>query len=354
MFSFGKEIDYMSSIKLNRKTINAILKEYGGASCFSLNDDVHDGLLYNNTIDIGAVLTICVKYDKSYNPFIEVHLSDNKGINKQIDCYEILFETDLYLKSSLKKGHEIEYPDKKIAYVGPYKKKSAKKLEKDLQQLLIERDHFADLNKRLLDNAEQNFVNSTKYNEMAEQIKFLELSLKSREQIIEELEVRISKQEADINQLYIDNKKMIDNIDSEAYFIGLTENWHVAWEYDKLKQEINYLNGKIKANSILLAQKDDEINNLLNNIAAEKNKTQANDNSVSAIALEKAEAAIKQNREERARNCKTRSKKTKTSNETMNMVLALRNKGYSIRDISRQTGVSIGWVHELVKRNISD
>ena len=338
-----------TSKKIDRKIITAILDQYGGNTCFSFNDKIKDCMTYDNTINPGKVLSIYIKYDKDGSPYFEVHLTDKKGKIIQTDCYEILFETDLYKKSSKKNGKDIEYPDEKIAYVGQGARKPRQELEKEICKLGKQNRMLMEQNDRILKNTEQEFLNSQTYIEMQEKIGFLESLVKLDEAALADAEARVRKSTAEIIQIYKDNKKFLAHQEDIDYFTGITENWHYAWEYEKLEQEISRLKGHISTKDILIIQRDEEIKKLHEKIAKLK-KSSADKNSTSSVCINinKMEERIQKNV---TSGKKKRGRKSALTDEMLHAILELHRKGYTIRDIAEQTGTSVGWTHEIIKRN---
>lgn len=338
-----------TSKKIDRKIITAILDQYGGNTRFSFNDKIKDCMTYDSTTNPGEIVSISTKYDKDGSPFMEVHLTDKKGKIIQTDCYEILFGTDLYKKSSKKKGQDTEYPDEKIAYVGQGIRKPRQELEKEIRELEKQNKVLMEQNDRLLKNTEQEFLNSWTYIEMQERIGFLESLVKLDEAALADAEARVQKSTAEITQIYEDNKKFLAYQDNIDYFTGITENWHYAQEYKKLEQEINRLKGHISTKDILIIQREEEIKKLHGRIAKLR-KSSASKTNVSPVCVDinKMEEQIQK---KAASEKKKRGRKSALTDEMLHAILELHKKGYTIRDIAEQTGTSVGWTHEIIKRN---
>lgn len=366
--------------KIGKNIVSAIINEYGGSSRYSYNDNFKDCILYDDKMDPGAVLTIDLKNDKeTFSPYFEIRLSDNKGRTVQIDCYEILFGTELYKHSSEKIGKDKEYIDEKIAYVGTNTRKTKKEVEKKIGELKAENKMLSEENQKLRACSEQDFLNSSTYVRMSEEITFFKSLIKLNESALANAEARVLKSTKEIKQIYEDNKRFIEHIDDEGYFVGITENWHAAWEYDKLQQEVNRLKGNISAKDIVIIQKDEEIKkmqstiaNLVKELAELKNtplpelvssyigldntsvesdnKEYSDDAMMLKKKLEQMEKQIQERKKKCASEHKKSGKKSHMSDEDITLIILLRNNGYSIRDIARQVGYSVGWVHEIINR----
>lgn len=364
-----------ATTKFGKKIISSILNEYGGSTRYSRDGRFTDTYCYDDKINIGAALTIESKIDKDkYTPYIEVRLSDNKGKIIQTDQYEVLFNgTELYKISSHKKGRNIEYINEKIAYVGTNARKSKNDLEQQVKNLSSQVKMLEEMNQRLLNNSEQEFLNSRTYVEMLEKIDYLEAIKRFNESTLADAEARAEKSTAEIEQIYEDNKKFIKNKDNEGYFVGITENWHEAWEYEQLKQEINRLKGHISANTVLMIQKEKMIEDLLvdkaklkKELSVAKKTTKQKNVSVSKAAsdeslsdsqpiimdgktLEQIEQEIKIRTEKRMTEYKKPGKKTSMSDEVQSTIIELHKKGYSYMEIARQVGYSKTRVYDYIK-----
>lgn len=341
--------------QISSKIIAALLNVYG-KSRYAHDDDCTEYISYFDKQNPGATLVIDLKCKKkNYEPYIEVRLSDKKGRIIQTDCYEVLFDTDLYQISTQKKGCDIEYIDEKIAYVGSTKKESKAELEKKIKELARQNKALEEQNDRLLKNAEQEFLNSHTYIEMNERIQFLESLNRLTES---ELAIEKSKKLQvidNIAQIAKDNEEMLAHHSEEEYFIGITRNWENIWEYEKLQKEINRLKGQISTSSIVMIQKDDEIKKMCTTIA-ELKKQISNTNtpiissiSINDTSIKKAELQIQQRKQEQQSQYKKRGRKTKISENTAALIKELHKKGYSIRDIAKQTSLSVGCVHSFLK-----
>ncbi|MEE1255965.1 MAG: hypothetical protein UHN47_05580 [Lachnospiraceae bacterium] len=348
--------------QISSRIIVALLDIYG-KSKYAHDDDCTEYISYFDKQNPGATLVIDLKYKKdNYEPYIEVRLSDKKGRIVQTDCYEVLFETDLYQISTQKKGCDIEYIDEKVAYVGSRKTESKAELEKKMKELVRRNKLLEEQNNRLMKNSEQEFLNSHTYIEMNERMQFIEKMNKLTESA---LAIEKSKQlqgSDNIAQILKDNEEMLAHYSEEEYFVGITRNWKNAWECEKLQKEINRLKGQISASSIIMIQKDDEIKKMHATIAKLqkqlKDKTTVVDNlcsnekAISDVKVEEAEFQILQRQKEREKQYKKRGRKTSITEETAVLINTLREKGYSIRDIATQTSLSVGSVHAFLKTQI--
>ena len=101
---------------------------------------------------------------------------------------------------------------------------------------------------------------------MMEKIGFIEALNKLNESHIKHLGSQKEKVAEAVQQVFADNKAMMEHYkegdEENPYFIGLTENWHDAKEYMKLKSDIAELKGKVEGLETLLKDRNAEISNL--------------------------------------------------------------------------------------------
>ena len=73
-------------------------------------------------------------------------------------------------------------------------------------------------------------------------------------------------------QIYEDNKRMCEHEADTNYWEGITENWHDAKEYEKLRDEIHELKVNLEQKEQSIADRDAEINRLQWIIAKDNDK----------------------------------------------------------------------------------
>lgn len=122
-------------------------------------------------------------------------------------------------------------------------------------------------NSELVEAEEGTFMHSPTYLQMKEKISFLENLNKLNDIHVASIKKRAFIVEEDIKQIYEDNKNLTSEKADIEYFIGITENWHEAREYEKLKKEICELRGKIEQKKLALQNRDMEIENLQERLA---------------------------------------------------------------------------------------
>lgn len=144
------------------------------------------------------------------------------------------------------------------------KDQKIKELETRYTSLLETMDIISKRNAELADAEENTFLHSPTYIQYCEEIKFLKACMRLDEIEIANLKGKIPQVEDSLRNLYQDNKEMLAHANQEdcEYFIGLTQNWHEAFEYRKQSNEIHRLNGQVEQLKLSLEQRDKEIERL--------------------------------------------------------------------------------------------
>ena len=183
-------------------------------------------------------------------------------------------------------------------------------------------------NKKLIDKAEDSFLNSPTYNQMMERIGFLEICNNLNQSHIKHLESQKRKVDESIQQVFADNKAMMEHYkedgEENSYFIGLTENWHEAKEYTKLKSEIADLKGKVEGLETLLKDRDTEINRLQGVVGELKHKITTAPSDHTEDLQKKIEILCKENQELREAKNKAESEVSRQRTLRMNVKSDLR------------------------------
>lgn len=318
---------------INTKSISAILDQFGGKGKYKRDEHNIEYLVFLDIYDLGKVLTIDIKHRKEdYAPFIEARLANKKGRIIQINEYEILFDgTELYLHSIWKINEEIQYIDEKVAYIGKAKVTPRAELEKHIKKLVQENNLLREQNDRLLQQAEENYLNSYTYRQMKEKVDFLESMIRGLELRLQTEKRQLLQHTTDVQQLYKDNKEILAHYGDDEYFIGITNTWKDAYEFEQLQKENNRLKSIVESNKIIQQELQKQIDNAIN------------------TKLSKIEEKIQEERNDRIGAQKKRGPKPKISDEQRQLILALNQKGYSIREIAREMDCSVGSVHRIIK-----
>ena len=117
-------------------------------------------------------------------------------------------------------------------------------------------------NAELVAAEEGTFLHSPTYIQMKEYAAFMENINKLNEYHSASLRTQIKRADDSIQQILEDNKKITSESADIDYFVGITENWHDAFEFEKLKKEIMELQGKIEQKDQSIKVRDEEISRL--------------------------------------------------------------------------------------------
>lgn len=144
------------------------------------------------------------------------------------------------------------------------KEQRIEELEKRCANFLENIERVTERNAELVAAEENTFLHSPTYIKLCESIEFLKDCRKFDEIEIARLKGKIPSLEEKCLNLYKDNKEMLEHLNQSdyEYFIGLTQNWHEAFEYRKQRDEIHRLNGKVEQLKFSLEQRDKEIERL--------------------------------------------------------------------------------------------
>lgn len=147
------------------------------------------------------------------------------------------------------------------------KETQIKELKEEIERYKSYLEEASKRNKELVDSEEDTFLHSPTYLQMQEEIKFLKSLNKMNEYHLASAQGRFHKINEDFRQVYEDNKRFIEHSSDKEYFVGITENWRDAREYQKLKYETLELKGKIEQKDLSIADRDSEIERLRKELA---------------------------------------------------------------------------------------
>uniref|UniRef100_UPI003FF107F1 hypothetical protein n=1 Tax=Roseburia sp. TaxID=2049040 RepID=UPI003FF107F1 len=139
-----------------------------------------------------------------------------------------------------------------------------KELEKQCTNFMEAIDRVTKRNAELVAAEENTFLHSPTYIQFCEEIKFIKACRKLDEVEIARLKGKIPRMDDSLRNLYQDNKEMLEHSNQGdcEYFIGITQNWHEAFEYRNQSDEIHRLNGEVEQLKFVLEQRDREIERL--------------------------------------------------------------------------------------------
>lgn len=205
-----------------------------------------------------------------------------------------------------------------------------KRLQHELDMCNSNMEALYNANQKLVEQAEQDFLNSPTYQQMRDRITFLESVVKLDEYHIQSLKADMQKIDDKTRQIYEDNRKLVENKDNTEYFIGITENYHDAEEYMELRHQILNEKGKVDGLKLSLSDRDNEIVRLQGNITELKKEKKA----------ERINEHINEHRK--------KGRPFEVTDSDRQRIRKLREDGYSIRAIASQVGFSIGTVHKIL------
>lgn len=117
------------------------------------------------------------------------------------------------------------------------------------------------------DELDKMFRNSHAYKEMKLRIEWLESLDSLNQSNLAKAKKSEYAQSDTYNQVLEDNKRMVQNLSNMEYFVGITENWRSAREYNDLLDRIHTYLGKIDQLEQSIADRDMEILNLQEKLA---------------------------------------------------------------------------------------
>lgn len=322
---------------LTQDEISKLLKNYGGGYRWKLNKDLSqksDQKVYMDASD--GMLTINRKWDKETDTsYVMVHISDASGKIYRKDRWNFFPDVrQLYFDYSIDKDGNYDMELKRLDGGNMAKRQS--KTQSKTQRLQSELNNYKKWlqesearNQKMREQAENSFLNSATYCQMMEKIGFIEALNNLNQSHIKHLESQKRKADESIQQIFTDNKAMMEHYKEDGeenpYFIGLTENWHDAKEYTNLKSEIADLEGKVEGLNTLLKDRDDEITRLQGVVGELRHKITTTAPSDHADDLQKQiDELYKENQELREAKNKAESEVSRQRTLRMNVKSDLR------------------------------
>lgn len=256
---------------LTQDEITKLLKNYGGGYRFKKNTSLSEPkqIAYNDTSN-GGLLTLNERWDKDKEEtYVMIHFSHSDGKIYRKDRWNYFSDIhQLYFDYSIddKGEYDLEFKELDGGKMATKRLTKCQKLEQELERYKKWLEDSEERNRKLREQAENSFLNSPTYHQMAERISFVESLNKLNESHIKYLERSKKKVDDAIQQVYADNEAMLEHYKSEdgenPYFIGITENYHDSKEYEKLRTKVSDLEGIIKGYDTILADRDKEIERL--------------------------------------------------------------------------------------------
>lgn len=268
---------------LTRKLINYIIQKYGGGHRWVLRDEIseHGIVTYTDKTFSDRMLTINEMWEgkESQFPYIEIHITDSTGYIIRKDRYDYSDTDRKRIEFVYTEEHGHFYNEfRKVGNAMARPKQSKEAKIKELERRLKQTEGwFEDAQKRnaeMAQQAENSFLNSATYHQMQQEIEFFKSLNKLNEINLASANKRVRRADERLQQIYEDNKRMCEHEGDTEYWIGITECWREAKEYDKLREEIRELKGKVEQQEQAIADRDAEIKRLQWVIAKDKDKVQ--------------------------------------------------------------------------------
>ena len=254
---------------LAKKLINFIIQKYGGGHRWSLREDISERDIVTYTSNDGRMLTINLMWEGKENqfPYIEVHITDSNGMIIRKDRYDYsnTDKTRIEFVYTEEDGHFYdEFRKVGVIMARPRQSKEAKikELEKRLADTMKWLEDTQKRNAVMAEQAEQGFLNSPTYYQMQQEIEFFKSLSKLNDIHLASAKKQTMRADEHLRQVYEDNKRMCEHEGDTEYWIGITECWREAKEYEKLREEIRELKGKVEQQEQSIADRDDEIHRL--------------------------------------------------------------------------------------------
>lgn len=254
---------------ITKKLINYIIQKYGGGHRWSLRDDISERDIVTYTSNDGRMLTINLMWEGKENqfPYIEVHITDKDGIIIRKDRYDYsnTDKTRIEFVYTEENGHFYdEFRKVGVTMARPRQSKEAKikELEKRLADTMKWLEDTQKRNAVMAEQAEQGFLNSPTYYQMQQELEFFKSLSKLNDIHLASAKKQTMRADEHLRQVYEDNKRMCEHEGDTEYWIGITECWREAKEYEKLREEIRELKGKVEQQEQSIADRDAEIHRL--------------------------------------------------------------------------------------------
>ena len=247
---------------------NWIIQRYGGGHRYIYDAESTKAtghIEYRSKNNSGCTLTINEYWQDNNIPYIMVHISDNKGYIIRKDRYNFDCKDNKRLWFVETEEGGIYYDT--FRKVGGTMARNTKvnkirTLEERIKVLEEALDFSTKRNREMSDKAEDSFMNSPTYQQMLQQVDFFKNLNKLNDINLANAKKSAKRADDYIRQIYEDNKRLTDEKADTEYFVGITENWHEAKEYNELKAQIVELESKLEQRDISISQRDDEISRL--------------------------------------------------------------------------------------------
>lgn len=318
---------------LTKKLINFIIQKYGGGHRWTLREDISERDIVTYTSNEGRMLTINLMWEGKENqfPYIEIHITDKEGMIIRKDRYDYSNTDKTRIEFVYTEEHGHFYDEfRKVGVTimaRPRQSKEAKikELEKRLADTMKWLEETQKRNAVLVEQAEQEFLNSPTHYQMQQEIEFYKSLNKLNDINLANAKKHTMRADENLRQVYEDNKRMCEHEGDTDYWIGITECWREAKEYEKLREEIRELKGKIEQKEQAIADRDDEIRRLQWVIAKDVDKVQLSVSQERIVQLESEVEMLKSTPT-------TAPSETTTSEQSSEELETLRKENQELRE----------------------
>lgn len=260
---------------LSQADLSKLLKNYGGGYYWKIHKQLSESGNVTYTDTQGGMLSINQLWDKETDkPYVMVYLSHSDGKIYRKDKWD-WFDTvrQLYFDWTLQNGdYDIEFKELEGKAMAKKRQSYTQRLQAELENYKRWNTQQEEVIKRLRENGENSFLNSSTYLQMKEKIEFLDNCNKLSEIGRVNAEGRWSKFSDSERKLYEDNAAFLEHDGDSDYFIGIIECYREINEVHKYKDEAKSLEGKIQGYKDIIAERDEEINRLHSTIAELKHE----------------------------------------------------------------------------------
>lgn len=142
------------------------------------------------------------------------------------------------------------------------KRQIIKKLEKQIEEYQKLLEIQVKENTKMREREDLLFHDSPDFIEMTERIKWFSNLNKFNELALADEKSRKLIFDEETRQVYIDNKRLVEEKTNDEYFIGMTEYQHGAEEWMQMKKNMLKLHGKIAQLKETLRNREDKISEL--------------------------------------------------------------------------------------------
>lgn len=280
---------------LSQADLSKLLKNYGGGYHWKIHKQLSESGNVTYTDTQGGMLSINQLWDKETDkPYVMVYLSHSDGKIYRKDKWD-WFDTvrQLYFDWTLQNGdYDIEFKELEGKAMAKKRQSHTQKLQEELENYKRWNAQQDEIIKRLRDNGENSFLNSSTYIQLQEDLKFYKNCNNLSEIGRVNAEGRWKKSSDNERKLYEDNKAFLEHDGDSDYFIGITECYREINEVHRYIDEVKSLEGKIQGYKDIIAERNEEIERL-HGIIAELKHEQPTTTTLSPDMQQEYDEAIK-------------------------------------------------------------